>query len=299
MQRAVPAGEHVARRGDGQLLLVRSLPNTWNGSVDRLAVDLNRTILFLTQQYGVGLNDVMWLFGPGAREQAPALEDKMQLPVAVHPEEFRPFHWATEALKLRPGRTPNFLSRVLQHAPRRRAYAKVVGASAGLLVLAAAATAAFAVWQARQETSNLERLRQNEARLLVRRQSLQQRNARLVEDQQMAKLVLAGRPDPVPVWFLAYLSEAMPPDLAATYLHLISETNGWALQMATTWEAARPAPGAMPPDIPTALARLQTQLSNGPFHLQPVSAARPDPSARPSAGPQGAGEPLLVEGVIR
>ena len=42
----------VVGRNDGQLLLVRTLSNTWNESVEQLAVDLNRTILFFSQQYG-------------------------------------------------------------------------------------------------------------------------------------------------------------------------------------------------------------------------------------------------------
>src|ERR1019366_9224193 len=89
----------VIGRRDGQLLMVRTLPNTWNGSVERLAVDLNRTILFLSQQSGVTINEGVWLFGAGAREQAQALQGQMQLPVSVSPMEYQPSYWAVDALK--------------------------------------------------------------------------------------------------------------------------------------------------------------------------------------------------------
>lgn len=74
----------VIGRPNGQLMLVRTLPNNWTESVDRLGVDLNRTILFLTQQYGSVLKDGVWLFGPGAPEQAPTLQGLMQLAVSVN-----------------------------------------------------------------------------------------------------------------------------------------------------------------------------------------------------------------------
>src|SRR5258705_6073031 len=43
----------VIGRGDGQILLARTLPGTWNEDAERLALDLNRTMLFVNQQYGV------------------------------------------------------------------------------------------------------------------------------------------------------------------------------------------------------------------------------------------------------
>ncbi len=287
----------AAGRGDGQLLLVRTLPNTWNASVERLALDLNRTILFLTQQLGEELNEGMWLFGPGAREQAPALQGQMQLPVAVNPVEYQPFYWATEALKLRLARTPNFLSEQMQKAPQRRVYAKVVGAGALLLVLLAMASSAFALWQARQETANLERLRQSAAQLETRRQQLQQRNTDLSHQQQLVNVVLDRRPSPVPVWFLGYLSEVVPPELVVTNLHLKREDNSWRVQMATVWQGAtnQPALG----EVSNVVARLQAQLFSGPFHLDPVSTSEQAPSARPKVGPNSVSDLLRIEGVIR
>ena len=74
------------------------------------------------------IDEGVWLFGPGAREQAQALQGQMQLPVSVSPVEYQPGYWAADALKLRPGGHPNFLSPALQQAPqRRREPAGVVG----------------------------------------------------------------------------------------------------------------------------------------------------------------------------
>ena len=288
----------VVGRKDGHLLLARTLPNTWNGGVERLAVDLNRTILYLSQQHDVALNEGVWLFGPGAREQAQALQGEMHLPVSVSPVEYQPGYWATEALKLNPDRSPNFLSPELQKAPQRRAYAKVVGAGTALLVLVAATATVVSLGQARQETATIERLGQRLDQLQTRRQQLQQGNAELLRNQQWANLVLEGRPAPVPAWFLGYLSEVLPPELAVTNLHLKREDNSWKLRLATAWQGAASPPA--PSEISNSLARLRTQLSTGPFHLAPLSGSEKEPPAHPRAGHNPATvDPLVIEGIIR
>jgi hypothetical protein len=246
----------------------------------------------------VTINDGVWLFGPGAREQAQALQGQIQLPVSVSPVEYQPCYWATDALKLRPGRNPNFLSQALQKAPQRRVYAKVIWAGAALLVLLATAASVFALRQARQESANINRLRQSAAQLQTRRQQLQQRNADLSRQQQLVNLVVEGRPSPVPVWFLSYLGEAVPPELVVTNLHLKREDNSWKVQMATAWQGigGRPEPSA----VSNSIARLRAQLSNGPFHLTSLSGSQKGPSAQPRAGLNPAsGDQFVIEGIIR
>jgi hypothetical protein len=286
----------VVGRKDGQLQLVRTLPNTWNESVDRLALDLNRTILFLTQQYGAAVNEGVWLFGPGAREQASALQGQMQLSVAVSPVDYQPAYWATEALKLRLDRTPNFLSPQLQKAPQRRAYAKVVGVGALLLVLAAMGAFYFSLRQARQDTAAIAGLRQRVTHLEARRQELQRRNAEFSRQQQLINFVLEGQPPPVPVWFLGYLSEVVPPGLAVTNLHFKLEEDGWKLQLTAAGQGGSNPPA--PSDGSNAVARLRTQLAEGSFHFTPLSGSQKEPATRSSAGPKP-GEHLVIEGVIR
>src|SRR5205823_11521057 len=59
---------------DGQIFLARTLAGNWNDGAERLALDLNRTILFVQQQYGVTVNRGVWLFGTGAEEQCEAVQ---------------------------------------------------------------------------------------------------------------------------------------------------------------------------------------------------------------------------------
>ena len=126
----------VMGHADGQILLARTLTGNWNQDTERLAVDLNRTILFVHQQHEVATNHGVWLFGPGAAEQRQALQSQIQSPLNLSPVPFDPFYWATEALKLRPDATPNLIGLDLQKAPQRRVFARVVVASTAIIVAA-------------------------------------------------------------------------------------------------------------------------------------------------------------------
>ena len=60
-----PSTTIVIGRKDGRVALGRVLANSWSTALDRVWVDLTRSIGFAEQQCGVPVNSV-WLFGPGA-----------------------------------------------------------------------------------------------------------------------------------------------------------------------------------------------------------------------------------------
>jgi hypothetical protein len=267
----------VMGRGDGQILLARTLPGTLKEGAERLMVDLNRTILFINQQYGVATKG-LWLFGPIADEQARLVQDQIQLPVKVSPIDYDPLYWASEALKLRPARSPNFISLVLQQAPRRRAFATVVAVGTALLVLGCIAASGYMAFQARQEASNIEVLRKRSAHLQAEFQELKKRNLELASKEQMVKMVIDERPAPVPVWLLGYLSEAVPSELVVTNLHLRREDRLWKLRLAGTAQTQTRPPTAA--SFSNSVALLNSRLANGPFHVTLVSNSDKDAAAR-------------------
>src|SRR5439155_15722552 len=138
----------VIGRCDGRILLARTSPGNWNEGAERLALDLNRTILFVSQQYGVTINKGVWLFGPGAEAQVKTMESHMQLPVKVSPIQYSPMYWATEALKLAPAASPNFISLQLRQAPQREVFAKVIWAATALILALSAESSIYAPRQA-------------------------------------------------------------------------------------------------------------------------------------------------------
>jgi len=259
----------VIGRSDGQILLARTLAGSWDEDPERLALDLNRTILYVNQQYGVLINRGVWLFGPGAEEHRPVLQGHVQLPVQTSRVEYSPVYWATEVLKLPRAISPNFISPTRQKAPQRHALARLMVAVTVFVVLASLSLAVFAHYHARQERANINLLTGQLQRLEARQSELQQRSFRLAREDQFASLIIDERPPPVPVWFLGYLSEVVPSELVVTNLHIKREEGLWKVQMGGTLQGAtrRPAPGT----LSNALALLKTRLSKGPFHVKILS----------------------------
>jgi len=255
----------VAARGDGQLLLVRTLLGNWNENAERLALDLKRTLSFIMQQFELTVNAGVWLFGPGAAEQARGLAAQLEHPVAVSPVEYRPDYWAVEAVKLRPALSPNFIERKLQTAPQRRKFAWVVGITTVLLLVVSLVVAVLLNREGRLEAAQADKLSKRSLQLQTQFGILEKRNAELAAKEQMIKLVLDDRPAPVPEWMLGYLSEALPAELVLTHLEVKWTTNMWRLHVAGNLEntGQPPAPGT----LTNAVGVLAGRLVNGPFHV--------------------------------
>jgi len=282
----------VVGRADGQLLLVRTLLDNWNEHAERLALDLKRTISFVTRQYGLALNRGVWVFGPGAAQRAQALQEQIETPVTVSPVEYQPAYWAIEAAKLRPAISPNFIGLELQQAPQRRIFARVVAAGTALIVLASVTVAILLQLLARQQTANVEILRHRAEQLQTQRQKLERRNLELAGKEQLVKLVLEDRHPPVPAWLLGYLSEAVPADLVVTNLHVKMEGDSWRLNLVGTLQAVGREPA--PATHTNAVGVLADRLANGPFHLTILNRSDHGEPATERAGLPGSG-PVTTE----
>jgi hypothetical protein len=182
--------------------------------------------------------------------------------------------------------SPNFVSPTLQKAPQRQAFAKFVAAITCFVVLAALSISFFAHYQARQQQATIKAMNEQMSKLEARRAVLTERNVKLAREDQIAGLIVDGRPAPVPVWFLGYLSEAVPPELVVTNLYIKFEEGLWKMQLSGTLQGVprRQKPGT----LSNALVQLKSRLSKGPFHLTIVSSGAPGNTAASRAKPAGA-----------
>jgi hypothetical protein len=251
-------------RGDGQVLLARTLPGTWNENAERLALDLNRTVLFANEQYGAALHQGIWLFGQGAPEHAETIQHFLQA-ARISPVEFTSFYWAGEAPKLHSPSSPNFISPKLQKAPQRRAFATAMAAVVVLVLLLSLGGSAFLHFQASQEAANVRTLSEQLTRVEARHKGLQQRHADLERKQRALGLVVDNQSPPVPVWFLGYLSEVVPSEMVVTNLSVKREESLWRVRLAGSFQKFDK-PFA-PAQRSAAVAALTSQLVQGPFHL--------------------------------
>ncbi len=278
----------VIGRNDGQILLARTVSDTWNDACERLGVNLNRTVLFANQQYSVALKG-LWLFGEGADEQCDTLQRQLQLPVQVSPMAYEPFYWAIEAPKLAGELVPNLISPKLQKAPQRRVFAKVVATATALVVTGSLAASAYFCSLARREAEDAKVLSTEVARLQVRETQLEQLDSEMCRKQQAMKLIAADRLPPTPAWLLAYLGEAVPSDLVVTNLHIKRERDCWRVKLAGTPQQGAKEPE--PPPVSVLVAQLEARLSGSPFYLKITEPSDPSAKEKPAAVPPQAGSP--------
>ena len=256
----------VVGRSDGQILLARTLQGTWNEEPDRLALDMNRTILFANQQYPGSFTKGLWLFGAGAEDQAETLQRNLQLPVHLSPVFFESFYWAIEALKLRPELTPNLISPELQKAPQRKVFAKVVAACTGVVVVGSLAASGYFLYQAHQEESNIKALSAETAKLQQKQTELQALDLELTRKKHVVKLVLGDRPPPIPAYMLGYLAEAVPADLVVTNLQIKRQEDFYRLHLSGTLQQGEKRPNPLP--LTDSIALLKSRLASAPFHVK-------------------------------
>src|SRR5262245_39081559 len=121
----------VIGRKDGQIYLGRTLSNSWNAHADRVNVDLNRTLLYVKQQFNAAVNSV-WLFGDGAESHVDRIRTALRLPVKLSPVQPGPFYWNQEALEIPVDDTNNLISLEQLQAPRRRVFLRVTSAAVGV-----------------------------------------------------------------------------------------------------------------------------------------------------------------------
>jgi hypothetical protein len=265
-------------RGDGRVLLSRTLAGTWNTNLARMALDLKRTVLFVNQQFAVNVGHV-WLFGANAAQHAPAVQEAVQLPTAPSPTPWTENYWATELLRLSVSEPQNLVTREQQMAPQRRLAARVLAVASALILAVAAGVIYYLHRLEIRQQANLTQAEEESNQLQIQRRKLEELHADLARRRTMVGVVVEGRHPPLAAWFLAYLSEATPPDLVITNLQFQREpTPGqpagpapsapWRLRLAGTLQPSTT--GATPPPqaLPLAVTAFTNRLKSGPFKVE-------------------------------
>lgn len=269
----------VVGRTDGQLYVSRVLAGSWGGNVQHLIVDLQRTALFVKEEFGVDVSSV-WLFGPESRSYLATVQAETGIPAAESPVAWEPFYWARALCTLVPEMLPNLVTREQLHAPQEKLWLKFVAAGSIVLVLLCLGTTLYLESMVRNEQKELAALKSRLAAAEKNRQEVQQRNEELELKQEILKLVNEKRIPPVPAWFMGYLSEALPKELLLTSVNVRREGDLWRLKVTGT-----PQPGTnelTAAVFSNAVETFKTRLANGPFHVTFIVPTNAPPKQQPS-----------------
>lgn len=282
----------VVGRQDGQLLLARSLDAGRAPANGGLAVDLNRTLLYVSQQFGASVGSV-WLLGPGSEIRLNELKGQIQVPVHARPDERRPFQWPEEAARLSGTQCPNLITSEQRSAPQRRVAFRIACLIALFLVLGAAATSLVCEVLVRREKRTVRELENRIAALQTEHQALQRTDAELRQQEQIASAMLDERLQPVPMWFSAYLGEVVPPEILVTNLLVERHLDHWDVRVAGSLQPSTNLPPAGV--LASQVQLLADRLHQGPFKVvlgEPNSGSgkgTPAPVVAPTPAPANKG----------
>jgi hypothetical protein len=270
---------------DGRIYLARSINSSWNTHPDRVNVDLNRTILYVRQHFGVIVNSV-WLLGEGAEKQISAVQEAVKLVANVIPVP-GPFHWNQGVLGLAPDDTSNLVSTEQLQAPQRRLFLRVTSVVIGALALAALITAGVIQALAKDRARQIEKLRPRIEALVARRAQLQQREEIFQQQRDFVKVVSEQEVKPVPGWFLGYLGDHVPSNLLLTHVSLKRADDLWWVEISGTLQPGVASATNAP--LTEAVRTLATTLVKGPFHVKVTddTPAGGAPKAGESSSPIG------------
>lgn len=277
----------IGGRG-GAFFLARSLRCIWNDSPRRLNSELNRSTIFLRQQYGRDIDSV-WLVGDGAEQHAQQMSlgddesvEQMRsgtrFSINVSPARFSPYYWAERLLAFSPESDANVIDREQRNAPRRKMFVQISGGVICLLLVLSLAVVALVEFQIRSATKELAALQSKDLSLKGRKEKLEQQLDRLEEEKEIIRLVGEEQLPPVSGWFLSHLAGVLPEELVLTKVEVhrvdqLTEEGADKAPPEGSWEARLEGFGIVtseaPPDkVKGAYQSLCDELVAGPFNFE-------------------------------
>ncbi len=262
----------VVARSDGQLLMCRALDATRPEAGAGLGVDLNRTVLYVSQQFGVTVGSV-WLLGQGLVPRQEELQGHIQVPVRIAPEPMREFYWAEQAALRSIQEVPNLLTREQRQEPQRKILFRMTAMISLLLVTAGVAWLVTSEILIHREKSSVAELKRRITELQDTLTTRQAQYAVLARKEQMSRVVLEDRPEPAGVWLMAYLAEATPPELLLTNLEVRLHQKHWDFVVGGTIQSMTNSEASLV--LSNGVVTLGERLQNGPFHANPTGRGAP------------------------
>lgn len=255
--------------GDAQanVYLTRTMPQTWQTGIERMAMDVNRTALFAKQHCGATVGSI-WLYGSVSEEDLALLQGRFTLPVKPCPLAYDPCGLARLAAEAPPRQDGNLIRPAQREVPARRRRRRVVVAAAAFLALVSVALAGYARFVYDERATPLRELQRKADALQAKLEEWQTRESTLLQQQEVIRAMQTPRAAPVPAWMLAYLAESLPSDLFLTNLQVYWRQDAWCVRMGgqpliTTNQA--------PPEILLKqIPPFTNRLAAGPFHLKPT-----------------------------
>ena len=262
------AATALVGRTPREVLFTRTTLATWRSEPSRVAVEINRSLLYAKQQFAAAV-DRLWLVGAGADAARPEVEAKCGAGKSVVVRSGGPALWLDLVARL-PARHPINLVAGYLRQKRRNRLIRRISIAAGFLAVALLGLDAWnreQAWAA--EHAALEALAASEESLRAEHARLTARNEEVMQAQAEVDALVASKLPPLPPKFIGLLATILPSEARLG-------------ELVVKWEAAEArwtfrADGTIEADEDTARALLATmnrQLARSPLRVRVVEGAR-------------------------
>ena len=209
----------VAGRRDGQILFGRAIFNDWRRDPNRAATEINRSILFARQRFGITI-DTVYLVGQSVDAAREALQLQLDRTFQVKTHECPGTVWLGLLQRLSAGDSANLLAERLQQQVRRKLVRFVFTGTIWLLFALAGLSALRAEWNYQLQQFYFADLERNRTKLEVNLTQLIDREATAQHTALTVAEVIDKREPPVAAKFIRWLGPQLPDFLRLTRLQV-------------------------------------------------------------------------------
>lgn len=273
---AVEAGAATALvvgRTPRDVLFTRTTLTSWKSEPARVAVEVNRSVLYAKQQFAAVV-DHIWAVGAAAEGAKAEIEAKCGAGKTVAIHSGGAAHWLDLVARLNARHPINLVAGYLRQKRRNRLFRRVAVAACflGLVLLGLDAWTREQAWST--ELAGLRALGATEETLRAEYVRLSERNQEVQQAQAVVDALEADRLPPVPPKFLGLLATMLPSEARLSELTVRWDPNErrWMFR----------ADGNIEADEETArslVASLGRQLARSPLRIHVIETARGGTSA--------------------
>ena len=250
----------LVSKGDGEILLVRELTHSWqNDSIDRLVVEVNRTIGYIKQRIGPQLANV-FLIGTQSSQIIEQFKSQLNADIEVDQSAIDESFWMSEVASLSQKLSSNFIPRLAQRAITRKVGLRVaILAATGLLITSLITFTAIETIIAKNDI-DISTAESEIASLDDKIQTLQ-RELHELESNQLRLNRLTADAFNLPAVFLSHLGNLVPDEITLTQASIIRNENHWEITLSGTSPLQFS-------EVPLALETLETNLGADPWNIR-------------------------------
>lgn len=250
----------VVAHGDGEVLFVRELQYSWqNENMERLVVDINRTIGYAKQRIGLR-PDSAWVMGAYADQVIGTFERDLECPVQIDQSAVGTDFWMSEVANLPQRLDSNFIPRLARRAVSRKSLMRAVVLTGFSLFGAAVSVGVVVQWLVMTRLLDAQVIENDIAGLEQDILQLQE-ELRVFDLEQLRLNQLTADAFNLPALFLSHLGDMVPEGLVLNNASVVREDDYWSVELTGTTE--------LPFErAPAEFALLESRLAAAPWNAQ-------------------------------